>query len=309
MKYPLLLFFVLMLLACSPEVPDQPVLPNIASGSIHRYPDFPSKFVAPRTLDVWLPDSYSPDSAYAVLYMHDGQMLFDSTNTWNGQEWGVDETVGRLILEDSIPSCIVVGIWNTPARHSEYFPQKPFESLPGGFRDSLMEAKRNADTTLFAKDIQSDNYLRFIVQEVKPFIDSIYPIRPDRAHTFIAGSSMGGLISVYALCEYPEVFGAAACLSTHWPGVFETDTPIPGAFATYIDQYLPDPSMHKLYFDYGTETLDSLYEPLQLIVDSVMVRKGYEATNWITLKFEGKDHSERAWAERLAIPLVFLMGE
>jgi hypothetical protein len=309
MKYSLFLFLVLMLFACGPEVPDQPALANVASGTIHRFPDFPSKFVAPRTLDVWLPDSYSPDSAYSVLYMHDGQMLFDSTTTWNGQEWGVDETVSRLILEDSIPPCIVVGIWNTPARHSEYFPQKPFESLPAGFRDSLMEAKRNADTPLFAGAVQSDNYLKFIVQEVKPFIDSIYSTQPDRVHTFIAGSSMGGLISMYALCEYPEVFGGAACLSTHWPGVFEVDTPIPGAFVHYLEQHLPDPAMHKFYFDFGTETLDALYEPLQLIVDSVLVRQGYDASNWITLKFEGKDHSERSWAERFQIPLVFLMGK
>ncbi len=94
---------------------------------------------------------------------------------------------------------------------------------------------------------------------------------------------------MYALCEYPDVFGGAACLSTHWVGIFETENnPIPDALVSYLSKELPDPATHRIYFDYGTATLDVLYEPYQLQVDSVMMVKGFTESNWKSLKFEGK---------------------
>ena len=205
---------------------------------------------------------------------------------------------------------IIAGIWNTEYRHSEYFPQKPFESLEQAFQDSLInEAQRYGETSLFKSEILSDNYLRFIVEELKPYIDKHYPTLSDFKHTTIAGSSMGGLISMYALCEYPEVFSAAACLSTHWVGTFDTlNNPIPKAFENYLDQNLPPPNKHKIYFDFGTATLDALYEPYQIRIDSVMSQHAYEDNLWITKKYEGKDHSENAWKERLATPLEFILN-
>ncbi len=92
-----------------------------------------------------------------------------------------------------------------------------------------------------------------MVNELKPFIDSNFATLGDQSNTFVAGSSMGGLISLYAVCEYPDVFGGAACLSTHWPGVFNSEhNPIPAAFIRYLESHLPSPVNHKLYFDYGT---------------------------------------------------------
>jgi len=285
--------------------------PTLKSGSIKRFENFNSKFVKPRTVDVWLPEDYTSTKKYAVLYMHDGQMLFDSTTTWNKQEWGVDETVGDLLKTKKVKKCIVVGIWNTNIRHSEYFPQKPFESLPKNYRDSLVAyAKRNPETSLFSAPVQSDQYLKFLVTELKPFIDSAFSTKPDQKNTFIAGSSMGGLISIYALCEYPDTFGGAACLSTHWPGIFTVENnPIPMAFQAYLQASFPNPQTHKIYFDYGTETLDALYEPLQLKVDEVMKQKRYTHKTWVTKKFTGADHSEKAWRERLDIPVTFLLGK
>ncbi|MFD2248452.1 alpha/beta hydrolase [Pontibacter ruber] len=282
--------------------------PTVSSGKIEQIENFKSRFISPRNVDVWLPDGYSSNEKYAVLYMHDGQMLFDAALTWNNQEWGVDETIGKLIKEQKIDKCIVVGVWNSgKSRHSDYFPQKPFERLSQTFRDSLLQ---EYGTTLFPTKIQSDNYLKFLVKELKPYIDSTYATYPDKAHTFIAGSSMGGLISLYAICEYPEVFGGAACISTHWPGIFtDEDNPIPAAFIDYLKQRLPDPATHKLYFDYGTETLDAMYEPYQLQADALMKCKGYNDKNWKTLKFTGEDHSENAWGKRLHIPVTFLLGK
>jgi predicted alpha/beta superfamily hydrolase len=285
--------------------------PTPASGSIKRFENFKSQFVKPRNVDIWLPGDYSSTKKYAVLYMHDGQMLFDSTTTWNKQEWGVDETVGYLLKTKKIKECIVVGIWNTNIRHSEYFPQKPFESLSKNYRDSLLAyAKRNPETSLFSAPVQSDQYLKFLVTELKPFIDSAFSTKPDQKNTFIAGSSMGGLISIYALCEYPDVFGGAACLSTHWPGIFTVENnPIPIAVQEYLKATLPNPKTHRIYFDYGTETLDALYEPLQLKVDEVMKQKHYTRTTWVTKKFTRADHSEKAWRERLEIPITFLLSK
>ena len=287
-------------------------LPLVTNGTIQRLENFPSRFVSARNVDVWLPAGYNPAKKYAVLYMHDGQMLFDSTATWNGQEWGVDETLGQLIREKRIRPCIVVGVWNAgKERHVDYFPQKPFESLPKSYRDSLIRmAQRQEGAAIFSGEVQSDGYLKFLVTELKPFIDSVYSTRKDRAHTFIAGSSMGGLISMYAICEYPGVFGGAACLSTHWPGIFSVEgNPIPAAFLDYLKSHLPSPKSHKLYFDYGTETLDALYEPFQQQADEIIKRKGFSRKNWMSRKFAGADHSEQAWRNRLDIPITFLLGK
>ncbi len=287
-------------------------LPKVSSGKVVRVENFQSKYIAPRNVDIWLPQDYSSKKKYAVLYMHDGQMLFDSTITWNHQEWEVDETMSALLKEGKIRNCIVVGIWNTgKGRHSDYFPQKPFESLSPMLQDSLLsKVQRNGESSLFDGKVRSDSYLKFIVKELKPYIDSHYSTLTNRKNTFIAGSSMGGLISMYALCEYPRVFGGAACLSTHWVGTFTTlNNPIPDAFLAYLKKHLPSPKTHKIYFDYGTKTLDSLYEPYQLEADKIIAKKGYSQANWITRKFVGDNHSERSWSHRLAIPLEFLLGQ
>ena len=144
--------------------------------------------------------------------------------------------------------------------------------------------------------------------ELKPFIDSSFSVYTNQQNTFIGGSSRGGLISMYAICEYPEVFGGAGCLSTHWSGVYTNQrNMIPEIFYTYLSQHLPSPKTHKIYFDYGSLTLDSLYKPYQLKVDEIMKQKGYNSSNWITKEFPGENHSEKSWSKRLYIPILFLL--
>jgi hypothetical protein len=105
-----------------------------------------------------------------------------------------------------------------------------------------------------------------------------------------------------------NVFGGAACISTHWPGIFAVENnPIPDAFYAYMKKQLPDPKTHRIYFDYGDQTLDALYPPLQKKADAVMTEKGFSAANWSTQFFPGKNHSEEAWSERLEIPFLFLL--
>lgn len=269
------------------------------SGYFHTYDTFKSDYVHPRHIDVWLPPGYKADDSgrFPVLYMHDGQNLFDPATAHGGETWEIDAAIERLANAGTIPPVIVVGIWNTPLRWPEYTIPAPFAAAENSAQlQAAFEAERGSPPI-------GDAYLRFIVEEVKPFIDAHYRTRPDRAHTFVMGSSMGGLISLAALCTYPDIFGGAGCLSTHW--IAEQ-----GILVDYLPQMLPQPGAHRLYFDHGTVTPDAQYPPYQARVDAMMRAAGYtEGKDWITRVFEGAEHSEPAWRARVHIPLTFLLTE
>jgi len=284
-----------IVLAVGTPAPSPVTGPGI-TGMVVRYAGMPSAYVARRNVDVWLPPSYGkdPTKRYPVLYMHDGQNLFDPATSYGNIDWAVDEAMTGLIGKGAVREAIVVGVWNTSKRREEYMPQRAVQgtvhfNVPGA--DDLEPA-----------DIISDRYLAFLVKELKPFIDATYRTLPGRADTYVMGSSMGGLISQYAMSRYPDVFGGAGCVSTHWPagnGIALDD------FAAH----LPDPATHKYWFDYGTATLDALYEPYQKRADEILRKAGYvEGQNWITRKFEGAEHSEKAWRLRVDQPLAFLLG-
>lgn len=267
------------------------------TGTIVDYELFASHHVDPRKVQVWLPPGYARDVSkrYPVVYMHDGQNLFDPETAYGGIDWGIDETMTRLIAEGRARAAIVVGIWNTPKRFAEYMPQKAVSTDLVTMLDGVPPLKR--------EQLLADDYLRFLVKELKPFIDRSYRTQPGANDTSIMGSSMGGLISIYAISEYPSVFGRAAGVSTHWPAG-------DGIAIDYFARHLPDPRTHKLYFDYGTRTLDAQYAPYQQRMDDVLRKGGYvEGRNWITRRFEGAEHSERSWRLRVDKPLVFLLGE
>lgn len=280
---------------------------DFAGGTLLRIDDFPSNYIPPRKVDIWLPENYSKENKYAVIYMHDGQMLFDSRITWNHEEWKVDEIASRLMNDSITKDFIVVAPYNiNELRHSEYFPQKAFESLSQSVRDSLRVEANNNDFKV--DSVTSNRYLKFITKELKPYVDGNYSVLTDQQNTFVAGSSMGGLISMYAICEYPEVFGGAACLSTHWPGTNPNDGDLlANTFFEYMKKNVPSPKNHKFYFDYGTETLDKFYPKYASRVNEIFKEKGYDEKNFRNLKFEGGDHSEISWQKRLDIPLTFLL--
>ena len=266
-----------------------------AGGEIKHHPQFGSKLIDARNVDVWLPPGYDGNRGqrYPVLYMHDGQNIFDGKSAFGGVSWRVHDAMVRLIGEGKVRPAIIVGVWNTQKRFQEYMPQK---AVAGGKADGMKGLP-----VPVSGEILSDNYLKFLVTELKPFIDSNYRTLTDRKNTFIMGSSMGGLISAYAISEYPKVFGGAGCVSTHWPAG-------EGIVIEYLKKHLPDARNHKIYFDFGTKTLDALYEPYQKKMDEVMKKAGYaEGKNWMTRKFEGAEHSEKSWSERVDIPLAFLL--
>lgn len=290
------------------KISAQDSIPFVYSGRIERI-KFNSSHIGKRYIDVWLPDGYSTSTKYSVLYMHDGQMLFDSTKTWNKQAWNVDDIASNLMKQNKTRNFIVIGIWNgEESRRAEYFPQKPFQKLKKYEKDSVTKQYKAVGLRDNKFIPNSDNYLRFLVKELKPYIDKNYSVLRDKDNTIIGGSSMGGLISIYALCEYPKIFGGVACISTHWTGTFTRENNvIPEAFLKYLHAKLPKPGHHKLYFDCGDQTLDALYPDIQLKVDELIKNKGYSERDWITHYFPGEDHSEKSWSKRLHIPLEFLL--
>lgn len=303
-KWPWIVLAVLALLVAVAAWwmrPPANTIPTASRGTLERFPQFNSQHVPPRDIVVWLPAGYQTGDSCDVLYMHDGNMLFDATTTWNRQEWRVDEVMDSLIEICAIKPCIVVGIYNTDDRLTEYFPAKSWQCVP--------EAKRH-DVKL--DELTADAYLRFIVEEVKPFIDNRYKPLTAREHTFMMGSSMGGLISLYGLCEYPQVFGGVACLSSHLsmaylPGGLDGDL-WATAFRDYVGQHLPEANGSLIYMDHGTEDFDADYGKYQQLLDRVITGKGWDKAHYVSRVYPGHRHRETSWAERLDQPLLFLLG-
>ena len=282
--------------------PPKNTIPTVNHGSLERLPQFASTHVTPRDVVVWLPEGYQKGDSCDVLYMHDGQMLFDATTTWNHQEWQVDEIMGRLMQEGKIRRCIVVGINNTDDRLTEYFPAKTWQHVAEPDR-------KDADL----KKLTADAYLKFIVEELKPYIDECYQPLTSREHTFMMGSSMGGLISLYALCEYPQVFGGVACLSSHLsmahlPDGLDGDKWATG-FRDYVSHHLPETNSSLIYMDHGNKDFDADYGKYQDLLDRVIESKGWDKDHYQSLVFEGHGHNETCWAKRLDQPLLFLLGK
>jgi enterochelin esterase-like enzyme len=277
-------------------------------GRFVTTPAFASAHAAPRRVTVWLPPGHdSATGRHRVLYMHDGQNLFDPADAYGGQTWGVVPALLALRAAGRVAPTIVVGVWNTPLRRQEYGPAAPLARLPAAWRDQV-----------YGGPALSDGYLRFLVEELKPHIDATYNTLPGPADTVVVGSSMGGLASLYALVQHPGVFGAAACVSTHWPMSTQPAwiTP-PGdpraaqaqqALRDWLAERLPAPGAHRLYFDHGTLNLDALYPPLQAQVDAVLASRGWQrGTHFTSQQIDGGDHNEAAWRARVDQPLRFLL--
>jgi hypothetical protein len=288
------------------EVTESPVI--VSSGTVERF-TMPCEYAKERIIDVWLPEGYSTKKKYSVLYAQDGHNLFDATKMFNNQEWRLDEVTDSLMTAGTIKNTIIVGVHCTRHRFEEYLPQKAMGYLS---EEGSVALKNEIETC------KGDSYLKFLVEELKPVIENRYRVRKGPENTSIIGSSMGGLISVYAICEYPDVFGSAACVSTHWPGLIPNpmDTTyaaregyFPEAMCRYLAASLPDPANHKIYFDHGDMTLDATYGNYQKAVDKIMEEAGYTSENWITRVYPGDAHVESSWASRVHIPLIFMLGK
>lgn len=282
-----------------------------AAGRLVDLGEMPSAFVVPRAITIWLPPGYEHGrDRYPVLYMHDGQNLFDAAHANFGVEWGMDEAMERLAPLGIGRPAIIVGIHSTALRYREYMPRAVYDRLPASYARLVRDSHGGEPV--------SDAYLRFIVEELKPRIDRAYRTRQGRADTAIMGSSMGGLISIYALGRYPQIFGQAAALSEHWPlvgaqaaGKVPTDAPaiVAQAFTAWLEDSRVDPSANRLYIDHGTASLDALYPPFARAIEAVLAARGWRTGRAFQSRtFTGTAHDERAWAERVDIPLAFLLA-
>jgi predicted alpha/beta superfamily hydrolase len=229
-----------------------------------------------RDLLVYLPPSYSRgERRYAVIYMHDGQNLFDRVTSF-GEAWEVDQTLEEASAEGL--EAIVVAIPNTDARLDEYSPFADRRHQQGG---------------------RGDAYLDFIVRTVKPVVDRDFRTRPGRETTGIAGSSMGGLISLYAFFARPETFGFTGAMS---PALWFGSR---GIFR-YVKQrpYVAG----RIYLDIGTnEGAEALNDARRM--KALLEEKGYRTGRDLLFYVEmGGAHNERAWARRLHQSLRFLLG-
>ena len=281
--------FACLMLACGAPAEEQASTnSDLSPARLDSLGIMQSEGLLDRGVVVYLPKGYDGERKFPVVYMHDGQMLFEEG--WNGQEWGVDE-----YFDTASVKAIIVGVENTANRLGDYMPNEPLDEVLAAVATSP-----NYDPEKV--QMVSDQYLRFLVNELKPEIDSRYATLSDPNNTHVAGSSMGGLISFFAITQYPEVFGAAACISSHWPA----------GDGVLVDAYVPtvpSPNGHRLWMDYGTATLDSLYEPYQMRVDSILQTRGWsKGDNWQTKKYPGARHDEDSWRERLPDIFGFLLG-
>jgi predicted alpha/beta superfamily hydrolase len=280
--------------------------PKVKYGTVIHLKNFVSAYVPARDIDILLPPNYfTTTDRYPVVYMHDGQMLFDTTYTWNHQEWEVDETLQRLTDSNLIHHCIIVAIHSISRfRYAELYPTTT--------RNYLTVAANKRLQTKMSDTTDANKYLTFLAKEVKLYVDNNYRTMTGPKHTAIAGSSMGGLISWYAVCEYPMVFGKAICLSTHWPGGNPKDkeaSQLFNSFYKYLINQLPEPYEAKFYFTHGGKTLDSFYTQYQKKVNTVFKQKKFTKKEFRFVNIPEAAHDEKSWAHQLDEALVFMFGK
>lgn len=268
---------------------------NISAGQISTH-TIDSEYIGTRSFNIFTPEGVVLSNTTKVIYMHDGQMLFDKSNTWNNQEWMVDEVSNKVVAENGL-NFIVVGIMNAGSekRWFEYFPQKAI----------TVEQKEKVD-----QEFTADKYLNFLTKELKPFLlDSMNVSRNSDDH-FLMGSSMGGLISMYGVIEKQDEFGGFAAISTHWPGGDPEDTKdLDQSIQNYLSSNFLRLNNKKIYFDHGTENLDAYYEKYQKEVDRKFSLELQKRNSYQSVKFVGASHDEDSWSQRIHIPFKFLLDE
>jgi predicted alpha/beta superfamily hydrolase len=189
-----------------PNLPEAPL--EVVSGTVYRTKLYHANFGDSLTVDIWTPDGYNTNQAYPVLYMHDGQNLFDPNSTWNKQAWNVDDAITQLVAEGKIEAPIVVGVHSIgETRIGDLMPKKVAPLI----KDSTVWAYMDA---MCRGQYRGDAYVDFLVYTVKPFVDETFSTKPEKEHTAVMGSSMGGLMSLFAITKYNQWFSKAACVSS-----------------------------------------------------------------------------------------------
>ncbi len=262
------------------------VIEPTLTGNIQRHADFASRLLGnKRDVLVYLPPGYRRARArrFPVLYLHDGQNVFDAATAFGGVEWRVDETAQRLIEEKLIEPVIIVAVANTGAnRIHEYAPT----------RGRLEEGKRKRSKGLLR------HYGRFLINELKPFIDGRYRTLTAPEHTGLGGSSLGGLATMALGLWHPNVFRRLAVMS---PSIW-WDNEALYKIVDEIDEEARPPL--KIWLDTGTN--EPSWQRARVLRDGLIDKGWHLHDDLHYLEAEGADHSEGAWGHRFDAVLRFL---
>lgn len=253
------------------------------TGSIKLYKAPRSRFIRGcRDIVVYAPPDYDTavERRYSVLYLHDGQNLFDPATAFLGNAWGLSEIADELIQSGQIEPLIIVGIYNSGRRRlSEYTPVRDRMGRGGGARQ----------------------YGRFIVETLKPFIDSQYRTLPDCTSTALGGSSLGGLATLYLGLKFPDIFCKWIVMS---PSVWWADHAILRQIRA--SRLIPN---QRIWLDVGTTEGQN---PHAVVDDAIQLRDALVKKGWqlgkdlVFVCDEGAAHNEQAWGRRMRDALRFL---
>ncbi len=258
-------------------------MPHTLTGIFHFHQAVRSRFLpAIRDVVVYLPPQYvqSQTARFPVLYMHDGQNLFDAATAFNGNEWGLDETAEELIRANQIEPLIIVGIYNTGTQR-------------------LMEYTHVRDA--HRRGGRASGYARFLVRELKPFIDAEYRTLPGAADTGLGGSSLGGLVSLYIGLKHPDLFGKLAVMS---PSIWWSGRDILKLAARFQHESKP-----RIWLDIGTAEQPNFDRYVRDTADlrDILLGNGWQLEQDLAyLEDEGAGHNEQAWGRRVRHALKFL---
>lgn len=250
------------------------------TGDVRIHESVQGNGLAERDVIVWLPPGYdaSQQAEYPVLYMHDGQNIFDPSTSFMGVDWQVDETVDQFIAQEVIEPMIIVGIYNTADRSEEYL-----------------------DETV------SEQYKDLVIETIKPMIDQAYRTSRDAQQTFTAGSSAGGTLAFMLAWEHPDVFGGALCFS---PAFIDPD---PGSNGfNYLDdiRLSPQPSQARFYLYNGGVGLEKKLQPGIDEAIRLLEQKGMQKDkDFFFHKDEGAKHDETAWSKDFGLGLLWMLGK
>lgn len=248
-------------------------------GRLRLHPRFASRYLStPRDLLVYLPPGYDTSEArYPVLYLQDGQNLFDAATAFGGNEWRADITADALVRRGQIEPLILVGLYNIGVRRiSEYTPTRDRRLLKGG---------------------KAERYALMLAREVKPLIDHTYRTRKSAADTGVGGSSLGALVSLVAGLCYPRVFGKLALMS---PSVWWDQH----AILPLIEAWTPARPA-RIWLDTGTAEGGN---PAKVVADARLMRDALAAKG-CDMRYEeaeGHQHNEAAWSARFGGVLEYL---
>ncbi|HSF46292.1 MAG TPA: alpha/beta hydrolase-fold protein, partial [Chitinophagaceae bacterium] len=249
------------------------------TGKVEYHRSLKGEGIRDRDIIVWLPSGYDPHSKkrYPVMYLQDGQNIFDPATSAFGTDWQVDETADSMIRTGAVDPMIIVGIYNTPDRSIEYIPSE-----------------------------KGRLYREFIIRKLKPFVDSAYRTKPGSKHQSIGGSSAGGILAFMIVWEYPDVFSKAICMSPAFR--------LPGDQASgwnYVSTVKNDPKRKRVFFyiDNGGVGLEQRLQPGIDEMLKALTDKGYKAgRDFIYISDPTAQHQEKAWAERFPQALKLTSG-